>query len=904
MDAQRTKDENKKEEPGAPYLDGDVLSRDNGALLSIFALQEIMQKVRRNQQELATHAPEIDGTIPEVALIIPGIRDLLKAKAYRVEKRPIKSFRAVSMQSTDFFLRVDTYYERISKVGELVDETKPEAFYETILKKIRHLRQEGAFLLQDIETHNHRGAEVAALDALGVEIDNLMPNMTTVDRQIVQDMINGMIIENAQIADRNVDVYMCAMSDPVYRVHNRLQGYIEGVQQAVIQRAIQWLVRLGQRKRIQFNTDFMTDFRRADTIWILTHELPPNANVIWEVPRSYITNLIMNIALCLPHGEYLAPNPRITSITITQRITQTNPFSLISGMTPTAQQMDDVKKIYLALMFPNQIILDLKADPNHAIDPVIRMVSGVIGHLMFTFGPRFTNITQTMATLLDSALNDFLLYMYNNRVRVDYGASGQPLDFHIGGRAQYDANRFRGNMQTGSGYNGWGLVDVEFRRPSPYDLVQRHIRYCDLDSREIIDPRTFGVNMNYPNYREMIRILTAAGKEQEAAFFRAMLPYHMIRFARLNQIINEDLLSGFSLPDRLFNAMIGNMQQGVFEEVEPITLEISWASIWFAFNRRFEPIARSELLNIAPMIESIYASELSIIQLDVRQLRLMRARVPEVVVNASPSQFWRAAIKVSPEPIKALLNLSQSFSFINVRDIIRWCDSRALQRSLAYELECEVWEIAGDFQELMLVNDVYFHRSVIPEPRLDDINEFRRIGFYTTNMLDAPPPLLATTLYTYEAAMLQANMGQFKAALRGILDDNGWVRFGGMLRNVTIEFFSSLPDASWLQSLPFEYKEEERDGLRYASIKYGSTAKVFYIIYNVDYSNTPDSLISINPVYTMTKIYMNKRIVSKVRVPDALSCVNKRVVSYKKKMRLMDVTEALKMGVQLAAPTV
>ncbi|AFX73377.1 VP3 [Lebombo virus] len=887
----------------APYLDGDKVSEDSGPVLSVFALTEIMQKIRSNQAEMATEAPSIDGAIPEVASIISGIKGLLENKHYEVKEAPPTSFRTLGMQSHDFVLQVDKYYEEMSEVGGVVDETKPHEFYGMILEKIRHLRKTGSFVIRGIKTRDYRGMEIAETEALGVDFTGTLSHLIAADRQVIQNALDGMIVENGQVADRAVDVFLCAMSEPVYRIFNRLQAYIEGVQVHDLRVAMEWLGALGRRKRIEFSESFLTDFRRRDTVYILALRLPINPRVIWDVPRCYIANLIMNVALCLPIGEYVTPNPKISSITITQRITQTNPFAMMSGMTPTAMQMDDVRKIYLALMFPGQIILDLKADSSHSIDPVVRMVGGLLGHLMFTFGPRFTNITSTMARHLDNALSDFFSYMYTGRIPIYYGPTGQPLDFRIGLRNPYDCNGLRGDPQTGRGYNGWAIVDVVHGPMSPYDTVQRLIRYCDIDAREIIDPRTYGTNMQYPMYTEMVRALVAAGKEQEAAFLRCMLPFHMIRFARVNQVINEDLLSAFSLPDDQFNALLPNMLRGVYEGAEPLVLEVSWASVWFAFNRRFEPIQRNELLPYGPVIESIYASEISVIQFDVSQLRMLRNRFPDTLINATPSQFWKAALKIAPTPISDLMNLSHSFLFVNVRDVIAWSESNQRQPSLALTLEREAWAIAADIEELMLVDHVYFHRTMLPEPRLDDIDEFRREGFYHTNAMNAPPNILDITNYDYAVSLLQANLGQFKSALRRILDAGGWVRFGGMLRNIKIQFFEARPDDSILTELPYVYDEREEQGLRFVSLKYAKTATLYYLVYKVEYSHTPDALVNLNPTFTMTKIFINKAIVRKVRAPDMLNVVRRRVVAYKRKMRLMDITEAMKLGTPLAKPT-
>nr|QBL15276.1 VP3 [Ife virus] len=891
-------------QPANPYLEGDRVSTDNGVELSLFALQEILHKVRENQTRLAGDAPKEDDAIPEVQKIINSIRDMASVQPFKVIESPPKSFRCIPMQNGEDTLIVDVHYEKISQIGGDIDEERAYDFYVSILEKVNFIRDQGAFLVKGLGTHELRGVEIVNAKDLGIDFEDVMRNATPQVRQVLQARLDGMIVENGQMADRRVDICNVAMSEPVYRIYNALQRYVEVGQHEGVAAMFRWLARLSEWKRIQFSHTMLTDLRRTDTIWLAPYVIPVNPAVIWNVPRCFLANLIMNIATCLPMVEYLLADPRISSITITQRITQNSPFSAISSMTPTSVQIDDMRKIYLALLFPGQIILDLKLDTAHTINPVLRMVAGVIGHVMFTFGPRFTNITPTMAHQLDQALNDYLLHMVGARVPVIYGQGDRPLDFRVAGRNQYDCNQLRGNPMTGAGYNGWAVVDVQVQQPTPYDHIQRMIAYCGLDVNEVMDPRTFGMGMNYHNYNEMVRVLMAFGKEQEAAFFRTMLPFHMVRFGRINQIINRDLISAFSLPDAAFNALLQQTINGIYDNVEPIVLEVSWASIWFAFTRRLEPISRSESLVDLPLIESVYATCLSEAQLNLRRLRELRARAPDTLIHAQISDVWKVVISKIPEPITSLMNLSMAHNYVNIRDVMVWADNDAIQPSLQLVLQREAWNVAADFEELMLSDQVYMHRDMVPEPELHDIDVFRRQGFYYTNMLVGLPPIDQVVEYTYEVARLQANEGRFRAALRRALDNGQWIRFGGALRNIEIRFFDQRPPEALLLAIPFEYRDDNSGAFRYAAIRYTTKATVYYLIYNVNYSDTPDSFVTLNPIYTMVKVYLRKRVVVKRPSEALLSYVNRRLVAYKSKMRLMNITESLRAGIQLAAPGV
>nr|QQY96709.1 VP3 [Equine encephalosis virus 5] len=893
-----------KEKTYAPHFEGDKLGSENGPILSMFALTEIIEKIRENQRISTATGPDVDGPTSDISNILTSIKALLDEKHYKIVSEPPASFRCIGMQSTEYILVVDKYFEEISAVGDDIDENEPEKFFEAMLKKVRFIREKGAFIIQGVPTRDYRGHEVVSSKALGIEFEHVLSHLTAPDRQVIQQAQDAIVVENDFQGDRPTDSFMVAMSDPIYRVHCTLQGYIERIQVNVMQQSINWLDRLGRRKRFSYSNKFLTDFRRSDTIMIITTPLPFDTNMLWAVPRCHVPNLLMNIATCMPEIEFLNANSRIASITITQRITQNNPFSIISGMTPTSQQLDDVKKIYLALMYPNQIVLDLRVDPTHVVDPVLRMIAGVLGHIMFTHGPNFTNITVNMARLLDQALEEYLTYAYNARTPIVYGASGQTLDFHIGQRNPFDCNQLRSDPLTGRGYNGWNVNDTVRRQPAPYDHVQRWIQYCNIDSREIIHPQTYGHNMSYPMVDLLIRALVAANKEQEAAFIKQMLPYHMTRFARINGVINDDLLSGFSLPDEQFDAVLPDMLQGNHTDRSPIVLEVGWASIWFAYNRRMEPTQRNSMLCEAPLIEATYASHLAVLQHDMRQLDLLRARAPEMVLESTPSQFWRAALSVAPEPIKQVMNLVSSFRFVNIRDIMRWVRRRERYETMLMELEEVAWAVAADLENLMITDRIYMHRDILPEPPVDDVVEFRRQGFYHTNQIVAAPPLDRINYYSYEVALMQANMGRFKLAIRQILDRDETILFGGALRSIKLQIFESKPPDEILTQLPYQYEEQEEEGLRYVKLKYAVKSTLYVLIYKAEYGDTPDRLIGVNPTYTMTQIHLTKQIVRKVRSPDILGNVNRRVVGYKGKMRVMDITSALRLGARLAVPTI
>ncbi|ULE62113.1 VP3 protein [Wanken orbivirus] len=886
----------------APYLQGTTLCSDTGPLLSVFALQEILEKVREAQSALAVAAKNIDGATPDAQRLITQIAEMADVISYRVENKPMVSYRHITADSKERFFQVDTFYERMSQVGEITDERDPTQFFDVLIAKVRHLKKEGSFILWDVPTEDFKGRELVREEALGIDLGEAPRAMLAADRQIIRTTLENFFITNAHIDGMRVDSFQAAMSEPVYRIHSVLQAYIARGQRAEFRQALGWLELFGERKRVDFSQSLLTDFRRADTFYVLSYLLPPNPLLIWSVPRSGVSNLIFNIALCVPNGDYVVPNPRTATITLTQRVTQISPFSIIINSTPTHVQMDDVRKITLAMLFPSQIVLDIREDLTHSIDPVTRMIAGVVGKLMFTHGPNFTNLTPSSVRKLDAALADFFRHMVGGNVDITQGPTNRPLDFTIGRRQRYDCSRLIGNGQTGAGYNGAGIIDVEYEN-GPYPHARRIIKYGGLEYKDILDERTSGDTMTYTHYDEMIRALNAAEKINEASYLKFMRPHHMVRLAYINQIINQDLLSAFSIPDHAFRQLLLDLLDGVHVAENSIVLEIGYVSIWHAFHTRFLPTSRSESLAVQPLVESVYASELAVMKYDMQKIVEFRTAYPDNVTTTRPSHVWKSVLKNTPEPIKEVMNLIQMFEYVNVQDIMTWVRNAESQDSLSLYLERTAWDVAQDVDYLMLTDQVYLHRSELPEPRLDDIDRFKREGFYYTNALDAAPPLAQMVRYDRTLAMGYANEGNLKNRIRAALDEDLYIRFGNMLRSVKISIYDSRPPTSVLEALPFKYIEK-KEILNYATVEYSSAVVMYYLIYKVDYSDTPDCLVSINPTYTMTTIFMRKRIVTRVETRAILAVVNKNLIAFKKRMRVLDITKVLRAGTRLAVAQV
>ncbi|AGT51055.1 VP2 protein [Corriparta virus] len=887
----------------APYLRGDELHRDAGPLLSIFGLQEILSKIRETQirMKMVNDEPEISP--PDVQELFKSLNAMSELNDIRIINRLPTYYRHVTVQSDEKFFQVNTFCERISQIGVDKDITNPQELMEVVLDRIRFIREEGSFMLHGVETHYVDGFEVVSPETLGLDVDPVLKVLKTDDRRHVEQQLNFFRITNTDVVRTQVDQFQAAMPEPIYRVHSAINTYVFAGQQDAFRRSLEWLQRYGEAKDMDFDKELLTDVYHSDTIYMLSYTIPANTSVVWEVPRCHISNLMLNASLGLPGGTYILPNAKISTVTITSRIITSTSFSQMDHSTATEPQIADVRKIYLALMFPNQIILDIRGEPGHAVDPISRGVAGVVGKLMLSYGPNIFNITSRTARLLDKACAIFFQKIDDSGGVLRMGPTANPLDFRVErGARNYDCNVLASDPNTGRGFNGYNVNDVR-QKETPYPHVRRRVCYTGYDAEEVLDERYSGEDYTYAMYDTMVDALQRTGHTQEANYLRYLRQHHIVRFAYLSQVINRDLLSAFSLPDDQFRELAARIPNDEFNQNGPVVLDISYASLWHAFKMRFLPTDRPQFLSLQPLIESVYASQMSLLKFTARSLQDFVAANQNSFSTQKGMDIWKVVTSRLPEPLKHIFDIIGQKWYINMADVGKWLGTAAIQQSLPLLCETSAWLSAHEPQSIMFARDIYVHRTSIPEPFIEDIDQFRREAEYFTNMIQHQPPIDQLVVLNRAAAIQRAGEGRLKMALRQWMDGDLYIRIGDNIRPIVLSFHTGLPSDDILKSVPYTYNPHKSDG-PVAKFSFGMCNKVygFVIFYAAEDHSMPDELTNINPTYSNSVVVMNPMPFSREDHDTIFAVANKNLFSIRKKTRVYNLTPALVAGTRHALP--
>nr|QBL15264.1 VP2 [Fomede virus] len=891
------------EPTAAPYLKGEEVKDDNGPLLSVFALQEIINKVREAQTRLAASVAETPAASPQVESILRGISDLDTIKGYTVQNTVPISYIHEAVQSDEKFFRIDKHMMELSSVAADVDCDDPQGLITAIVRRIHYYRDKGSFLLWDTPTHFIEGREVVDHSALGLDVESLLRAVHPRDRHRVQRELDMYHVLNAEVRGVLVDTYTAALPQTVYEVHRQLTEHVLEGQRGVFHESMRWLQAYGEFKDLEFSEELLTDIYCTDTIYCMSYHLPVDPTVIWEVPRSGIANLLMNAALGIPTGRYINPSPKIASVTVTSRVTTTSAFSQMQSIVPTEAQMNDVRKIYLALMFPNQIVIDVRAEPGNTVDQVVHAVAGVVGKLMFSFGPHIFNITARTARLLDRACAMYIKMTADDRRTIRHGRTGDPLDFQIiQGQRQVDCNQLANDPRTGAGYNAWRVDDLGDRE-CPYPHLRRYIKYLGYTPEDIIDERFTGQDHRFPLMELLGNILTVAGHTNERNYLEGMLQHHVVRFAHISQICNRDLSSAFSAPDDRFAQLGEQIGNGWIVGDGPLVLDVSYHAIWFAYKMRFLPISRPDMQLTQPLIESIYGSQISIAKYQAQRIDEFVRENPESFPGIRPMDVWRCVVSEMPTAIRQVLELVGQHAFVNGRDIGQWRYAPAMQESLPLLCERAAWNSFYGPEAVMFTREVYLHREIIPEFTLEDVERFRRNAEFYTNLHQNTPPA-DERVYLNRSSMLQrAGEGRLNIAMRRYLDDDLYIQVGNILRPLCFQVCKTLPPLNVREALPYNYTRIKNDGpTARVNVSLSKSVQGFLMLYTADEQAFPDEMTTLVPAVCLTYIKTPDLPFQRVTVDDALSIVMRDVMAIRGKIRIHDLTAALKAGSKFASP--
>nr|AGE32262.1 VP3 [Sathuvachari virus] len=902
-DRVKTKERNAVSVPSAPYLRGDEVQSDGGVLLSVFALQEMLNKVRETQLRMKMASIEVETAAPDVQSLLTGLESLKELKAYRVESKLPKWISHVTTQSDEKFFQISTYMEQISKIGSDVDSEDALSMIDLVLKRVRKIRDDGSFILWDIPTHYINGNEIVDAENLGIDYGDVMEKLNPRDRYMIMQQLDQFVVTNMQEREVIMDNFTGACPDAVYNIHSALTAYMLDGQRGIFKTSMEWLQRYGMAKDIEFSRNLLTDILTPNTVYCLSCRLPVDPEVLWEIPRCGMSNLIMNIAMGVPMGQYILPNPRISTVTITSRITTSTAFSQMQSMVATESQMQDVRKIYLALMYPNQILLDVRSEPGHSVDPIIQGVAGILGKLMFSYGRELFNITPRTARLLDKACASYFQATLDDRRMYQRGHTGNPLDFRFTvGRETFDYNDLAYNPDTGAGYNGWRVNAMRYYEGC-YPHVRRHIQYLGYDPEDILDERFSGDGYTFPMFDLMMKALQMAGHVNERNYLQLLLQHHVVRFAYISQIINKDLLGAFSMPDDRFNGMVGGIVEDRFSNDGPVILDISYHSVWHAFRMRFLPTERSRFLTMQPLLETIYASHISVAKVAYNNLRDFTEAYMDTFLRKAGGDVWKVIVDNLPKPIRDVIASTCQFNFVNMYDVRRWAEGGAIQDSLALMNERNAWRSVDEPSNIMFVRDVFLCRDPMPEPILEDVEQFRREARYYTNVRSSRPEPYRQVIMSRQSAEHRAGEGRLRLELRSYLDEGLYIKIGDGLRPFVLEFYHELPPQHVRERLPFTYESVHSNGpVARVKLVMNGVVKGFVVFYKADDKSLPDALTSYIPPTCLTQVVLSTLPFKRVSADDMLSVINKNFSAFRKKVNIFDLTSVLEAGNRYATP--
>lgn len=418
------------------------------------------------------------------------------------------------------------------------------------------------------------------------------------------------------------------------------------------------------------------------------------------------------------------------------------------------------------------------------------------------------------------------------------------------------------------------------------------------DAEEVLDERISGMNHQVPIVTLMLRALRVAGHVAEANYLDGMLQHHVVRGAYLSNIINRDTASAFSPPDQLFDRLADLIPREQSIHGVPIVLGISYHSIWHAFRLRYLPIARSDYMIIQPLVESAYATQLSVTKYTAQRLRAFAEMHPESFDDRSPMHVWKVLQEVMPDAIKSIFDMVGQQFFVNAYDVARWLDQPAAQDSLRLDIERTIWANVNDVSQLMLTRDVYITREAVPEPLLHDPEDTRRLALYFTNVYQGAPRENRIVHWTLRDAEERAARGVFLSELKAELDAGRYVRIGDILRPLTFQVMKTIPGRDILEALPYTYEkhiEADRPMNRFV-LRLNRFTRGFAYLYSVNLRAHPDDFVTLNNAFCNSRVYIGQVPFERIPIARSLDVVNLDVESLRKKLVIYDLSDAYVVG--------
>lgn len=275
---------------------------------------------------------------------------------------------------------------RQRRLKESVDKTNT---YPGFIKGLHHLIEgttKEFYRIIRIKNKIIRGVH----NIIDPEFIGFTPNVN----KIVKADMSNMILRNL---DRLVPVSQNEFDTIPVVLNPQLQEFQRATQEFIIHDNLalrEWVENFSRRKRLVLAFGAGPLYGRNNVRW-LNHSHPMNLSRF----ISILPKIMLSVAYA---SQFVFPTFSLTSVDIAQ-VSQTmeinsnksEPLAKIVNSPVTSQNLDDFRKIVLALTLPQQVMIDIEYDNNE--NAILSGTIGLMSKMIFSTTPGFRTITQRSA---------------------------------------------------------------------------------------------------------------------------------------------------------------------------------------------------------------------------------------------------------------------------------------------------------------------------------------------------------------------------------------------------------------------------------------------------------------------------------------------------------------------------
>lgn len=456
-------------------------------------------------------------------------------------------------------------------------------------------------------------------------------------------------------ANRQYEVARIVLPQCFHAFHTNTQNFLN--ENAFELR--QWLEDFVVRKRTRITANVGPVFPEIGINWDRCSSPRLLCELLSQIPNYNMLSVSYASEFVFP--EFFLSSYDMSAVMTTLGVTTTKaePLGSIISGTSNSSNEEDYKRIMMALMFPQQVQIQLEI--NRSSNRILNGVLALLCKLFFSTSPFFRNIAPSAARTVDVLINDMLLQCgyHQNFGEAPLHVHGPPNAIIWAELATNDAN-------------GMGWVN-HLSNPS-YDIINPLYdginvlpvygnQFNDADVNERLDDRL-------PAPPILVQILACLQNSNrrgnELAKFHNFLSYYADSYQSFLIAINRHIITygetGFRLSDASRIAMennILNLDQDNRVLNKPLQLRVSLDSIGKFFMRMPTEFTPSERVYKQPIAESLTSAEIQ------RVLSIFR-----VTMTWIRREGWERRYPIA----KVLSSVVESVESNRIaKKIIAWC---------------------------------------------------------------------------------------------------------------------------------------------------------------------------------------------------------------------------------------